>query len=289
MLKHVYIPIFNRFIVTPSQLPRKIEELKMKGLTPIIDYSVESEQKDEKTYNEIIQIMQKIPNIYVAIKLSGIKNYVTGQDKNKILNNICKNAKENGNLLLIDAENEKITSLTEKISDELIFNNNNDYPLIHKTYQMYRRDALHKLEEDIEKFLKKNIRLGIKLVRGAYWNEDVNKGILFTDVTETHKAYDQAIKLVFDKLDLTNHSVIFATHNEKSIDLVKSMSEKHKFDKKHIKIAQLMGMKDNTLSFPLSKEGYDVMKYIPYGPPMETLPYLLRRLQENKYMLKHIL
>ena len=51
-------------------------------------------------------------------------------------------------------------------------------------------------------------------------------------------------------------------------------------DDPRIYFAQLLGMSDH-ISFNLAKLGYNVAKYVPYGPIKEVLPYLIRRAEEN--------
>jgi len=60
------------------------------------------------------------------------------------------------------------------------------------------------------------------------------------------------------------------------------LMEKHsmKNNDPRIWFAQLMGMSDN-ISFNLVKAGYNVAKYVPYGPVELVMPYLMRRAEEN--------
>ncbi len=72
------------------------------------------------------------------------------------------------------------------------------------------------------------------------------------------------------------------SHNEASALLLTEIMAEKQIQKNHptIFFAQLLGMSDH-ISFNLANAGYNVAKYVPYGPIKEVMPYLLRRADEN--------
>ena len=72
------------------------------------------------------------------------------------------------------------------------------------------------------------------------------------------------------------------THNEESsYMLMDLMAEKGlKNNDSRVWFGQLYGMSDH-ISFNLADKGYNVAKYIPFGPVKDVMPYLIRRAEEN--------
>ena len=48
----------------------------------------------------------------------------------------------------------------------------------------------------------------------------------------------------------------------------------------HLNFCQLYGMSDH-ITFNLADKGFNVAKYVVYGPVKEVIPYLVRRAEEN--------
>ena len=98
--------------------------------------------------------------------------------------------------------------------------------------------------------------------------------------TSTDRDYDTAVRICMSKIEMV--SIIIASHNEKSNLLAanesgsKELSPSHS----HLHFSQLYGMSDN-LTFNLADAGYNVSKYLPFGPVHEVIPYLMRRAEEN--------
>lgn len=295
-MKRLYIPLFSRFISRETELNYYINKCNKKKQKVILDYCVEFDNDTQKVYNKLIETINKYPNNTIAIKLSalGLNTYnedITDSYCNKIINESIKNNVK----VLIDAETNNLHKSINVISDNLLTKYNTKNTHVYKTYQMYRRDSYNHLISDIDMYNTNKINLGIKMVRGAYYNQEKNIGHLYNSITDTHNNYNNAIEKIFllhsnNKININN--VIFATHNKNSIELVKkNININNIYDNKlssnDINFASLLGMSEN-ISVILSNNNYNVYKYIPFGPISKTLPYLTRRLYENYDILKYI-
>jgi proline dehydrogenase len=164
---------------------------------------------------------------------------------------------------------------------------NREKAIIFNTIQLYRHDRLEFLKKSHEEARNKGYVLGVKLVRGAYMEKERARAAeknypspIQPDKESTDRDFNSALRYCFDNLaDIT---FVNASHNEESVQyLVKMMHERNvPNDHAHIFFSQLYGMSDN-LSYVLAKAGYNVSKYVPYGPVKDTLPYLIRRAREN--------
>ena len=88
--------------------------------------------------------------------------------------------------------------------------------------------------------------------------------------------------LLFGIKHLDRISIMCGSHNEYSNQYLTDLMREHNIasSDKRVWFAQLFGMSDN-ISFNLAKEGYNVAKYVPYGPVRSVMPYLFRRAAEN--------
>jgi proline dehydrogenase len=97
---------------------------------------------------------------------------------------------------------------------------------------------------------------------------------------DTDKDYDDALRFCINHLNTI--AFVAGTHNQESCQLLAHLLDEQqiKHDHEHVYFSQLLGMSDN-LSFNLAASGYNVAKYVPYGPIKAVMPYLFRRAEEN--------
>lgn len=274
------IPIVNRFTCTKSQLIHFKNLINNRNMKTILDFTNESYKDHKSNFCEIMDLCKQNENEKIAVKLTSLNVY----DKicvENYLDQIVLQCIKNNNTLLIDAENYNVQDKICKITDTFMEQYNRNDLYIYKTYQLYRKDYLDILKNDLNK--DRNYMIGVKLVRGAYYNEDKKHNILFDCIQDTHNNYNKGINdfIMYNK---KNDKLICATHNDISLRIAAGYIDTYNLT--NIEFSQLMGMSDN-ISNKLA-EKYTVYKYLPYGNFKDTLPYLVRRLYENYPMLMNI-
>ena len=188
---------------------------------------------------------------------------------------------------MIDAEDTYIQHFIDRVVIEMMQKYNRERTIVFNTYQMYRHDRIDILKADIKKAREEKFFLGAKFVRGAYMERERARAArmgyqdpIQPDKEHTDRDYNLALKISIENLDVV--SIFNGTHNEKSSMYLTELMKEHGVEPsdKRIWFSQLYGMSEH-ISFNLSAAGFNVAKYVPYGPVRYVLPYLMRRVEEN--------
>ena len=305
--------VFDHFCggVNEVDCLRVVDKMYTKGVSSVLDYSVEGKEEEAqfdaalnmtlKTI-EFAREREAIP--FAVFKPTGFgrlalyekvgdKAHLTENEQkewNRVIERFdiaCKTAFEKDVLLLIDAEESWMQDAADAIVTDMMRKYNKQKAIVFNTLQMYRWDRLDYLKNLHEQAKSEGFYIGMKLVRGAYMEKENDraterglKSPICVSKEATDINYDAAVLYMIDNI---NKMAIFAgTHNEESsYKLMQLMQEKGiaKYDKR-IFFGQLLGMSDN-ISFNLAAEGYNVAKYLPFGPVRDVMPYLIRRAEEN--------
>jgi proline dehydrogenase len=200
---------------------------------------------------------------------------------------ICSRAFQYDVPVMIDAEDSWIQDPIDELAYEMMMKFNQKRAIVYNTYQMYRRDMLDNLRNAFHTATMHNYYLGVKMVRGAYMEKEAERAEKMgypNPIHPTKQATDDSFNkgLAFCIDNKQRVSLMCGSHNEYSNQYLTVLMEKHsmKNNDSRVWFAQLLGMSDN-ISFNLAKAGYNVVKYVPYGPVELVMPYLIRRASEN--------
>jgi proline dehydrogenase len=288
-----------------------MKQLYQFGIGSILDYSVEgkeAEEEFEQTTHETINTIIKAHNNplipFCVFKVTGLAKFdllakVNNHENLTIdeqlsfdkikdrIHRICKKAYECNVRIFVDAEESWIQDTIDGIVREMMLLFNRETAIVYNTIQLYRHDRLAYLKATYEDSLKHNYFLGIKLVRGAYMEKEreraTQKGYqspIQPNKESSDKDYDTALDFCIKNINRIH--ICAGTHNENSsLLLAKLMLENHiEPNDQRVYFSQLFGMSDH-ISYNLAKAGYNVAKYLPYGPVKSVMPYLFRRAAEN--------
>lgn len=311
--------VFKQFVggETLEESARTAKLLASYGVQVILDYGVEAKE-GEANFDEVTShIIESIDfaatqsNIpFVSVKLTGIASHLLLEQLNEAprlrsgihdsesekaawqrvrerMYAICDVAQEKGVGILLDAEETWIQDPIDRLAIELMSVYNKEKVVVYNTYQLYRNDRLHflQLSHDIAK--EGSFLLGAKLVRGAYMEKERERALklgypspINISKEATDKDFDAAAKYCIENKD--SISLLLATHNEESNIAIATAMENVGLSKSDGKVhfSQLYGMGDH-ITFNMAVAGYNVSKYLPFGPIREVIPYLMRRAEEN--------
>jgi proline dehydrogenase len=287
------------------------------GVDVILDYGVEGKEGEEsfdhatQVFIDVINHAASQKNIpFISIKVTGLASHELLQTlheaprlRSGIHDNemeqaawdrvrermyaICEAAAEKNIGVLVDAEESWIQDPIDRLTMEMMAVFNKQKAVVFNTIQLYRHDRLHFLRISHQIAEAQGFVLGLKLVRGAYMEkeravalEKNKQSPIQISKEATDADYDEAVRFCMDHIHST--AVIIASHNEQSnllgAKLLDEMLLPHNHP--HVHFSQLYGMSD-TITFNLAKEGFNVSKYLPFGPIQDVIPYLMRRAQEN--------
>ncbi|KAL3525795.1 hypothetical protein ACH5RR_014167 [Cinchona calisaya] len=216
------------------------------------------------------------------------------QLSHKRLFKICEKCVEANIPLLIDAEHTAVQPAIDYFTySSAILYQKDDDPLIFGTIQAYLKDAKDRLVKAKKSADKMGVPMGFKLVRGAYMSSEREiadslgvESPIQNNIQETHASYDSCTDFLLEELAGGSGALVLATHNVESgrLGAIKATDLGIAKDNKRLQFAQLYGMAD-ALSFGLRNAGFQVSKYLPFGPIEQIMPYLLRRVEENRGLL----
>ncbi len=305
--------VFDHFCggVSEDDCMPVIDKMYEKGVCSVLDYSVEGKENEnefDRAKNITLKLIDFAKDLVampiVVFKPSGFGRFylyeklskgealnLREQDEwSRVVNRyhaVCQKAKENNVVLLIDAEESWIQKAADDLVSEMMQKYNTEKPIVFNTLQMYRHDRMQFLKDEHKKAKAGGYYLGYKLVRGAYMEKENDRAEAKnypTPICENKAATDinfnEAVKYMVNHI--ADMSIFAGTHNEESSYLLMDLMANKGIENNDSRIwfGQLYGMSDN-ISFNLASKGYNVAKYVPFGPVKDVMPYLIRRAEEN--------
>ncbi len=305
--------VFDHFCggVSEEDCLAVIDKMYEKGVFSILDYSAEGKEADnqfdfalEKTLEILDFVKEKDAIPFAVFKPSGFGRFklyekisagvkLTESESaewSRIINRyekVCKKAHDLEVSLLIDAEESWMQDAADDLVLEMMRKYNKEKTIVFNTFQMYRWDRMDYLKEIHKIARDESFKVGAKIVRGAYMEKEneraQEKGYtspICKSKQETDESFNAAIAYIMQNLE--DITIFAGTHNEESsYKLIAHMKERN-IDPSDgsVWFGQLFGMSDH-ITFNLAAQGYNAVKYVPYGPVRDVMPYLIRRAEEN--------
>ena len=236
---------------------------------------------------------EALPKVQVSVKLTAFYSQFDPLDEqgsqamvSDRIRLLLRRAKELGAAVHFDMEQYAYKDTTLKILKQLLlepeFRDRTDLGV---TLQAYLRDSYTDLKDLIEWSKERGVPLTVRLVKGAYWDQETIKAVqkdwdqpVFNDKESTDANFEAMTRLL-----LEHHEFLYAaigTHNVRSAASAIAIAESLKIPRRRFELQVLYGMADK-LGKAIADKGYRVRVYCPYGELIPGMSYLIRRLLEN--------
>ncbi|GAB5475584.1 MAG: proline dehydrogenase family protein [Maribacter sp.] len=288
-----------------------VDRMFEKGVCSVLDYSVEGKNEEDPFDNALEMILRLLDFVkekdsipFAVFKPTGFGRFALyekvsqgkpltekeSKEWQRVINRfdkVCKKAYDLDVSLLIDGEESWMQDAADQVVEDLMRTYNTKKTIVFNTLQMYRWDRLDYLKGLHERGKADGFKIGMKVVRGAYMEKENDRAEehgytspICASKQATDENFDAAIKYMLENLE--GISLFAGTHNEESsYQLMELMSDLNISNADpRIWFGQLYGMSDH-ISFNLADKGYNVAKYLPFGPVKDVMPYLIRRAEEN--------
>ena len=311
--------VFRQFCggETVAESRPAIQRLWSGGVGSILDYSVEGQTTDaafDQTVEAVLQTLALAahePGLSLGVfKMTGIAPHdllermtlgaeltaAENQQLEKVrarIRRMAQFAAKSGRALMIDAEETWIQGAIDQLAREAMQEFNRDQLVVLTTIQCYRVGRQAQLRADLDHASDHSYFYGVKLVRGAYMEKERERAATMgyaspiqPDKAGTDAEYDACVRMMLEALGRPDApgrvGVVIGTHNEDSNRLGAELLTAQGWNPQNAPVwfAQLYGMSD-FISYIMAHHGFRVAKYLPFGPIVNVMPYLLRRAEEN--------
>lgn len=238
-----------------------------------------------------------LPRLNLSVKISALTPDVHPADPEpsivalkRRLRPILRRAREVGAFINFDMESYRLKDLTlalfRSILEEPEFAHvGTAEPTVGIALQAYLRDGERDLDALIQWAREQRRRIGIRLVKGAYWDYETilarQRGWpvpVWAQKAETDANFEKLSTALLTNSDVI--SAAFATHNVRSCAHAIAQAERLNVDPRAYEFQALYGMADE-LKRALVKSGHRVREYCAIGELLPGMAYLVRRLLEN--------
>ncbi|MGD1981083.1 MAG: proline dehydrogenase family protein [Flavobacteriaceae bacterium] len=304
--------VFDHFCggVSEQDAMNVVTSLDSVGVCSVLDYSVEGKEEQSQfdaTRDKVLSLIEfskdKSTMPFAVFKPTGLGRFKIweawaqgtlkgplGEEWNRVTqryDDLARAAQSSDLRLLIDAEESWMQDGADALCTQMMFRYNKETPVVFNTLQCYRHDRLDYLKELHLQAKAKGVKLGFKVVRGAYMEKENERAKergypspICRDKNHTDEVFDTVVSYILQNLD--DISLFIGSHNEESTLKALDLMTKLGIDQNDSRVwfGQLYGMSDH-ITYNLSNQGYNAAKYIPFGPVKDVMPYLIRRAEEN--------